>query len=96
MKLSYWFYSFCLAGLIGPIVLVLLQRGGISLSAFLVASVWPTFILAAVGVLGMHGWWGWGLTILLNGICFGACGYLSGLLWQKVVKATDKSSNDAT
>ena len=74
--------------------MLLLQRGGVKVSAFLVVSVWPTFILAAVGVFGMHGWWAWGLTILLNGICFGACGYLSGLLWQKAWKLSFGRSDD--
>ena len=96
MKLSYWFYAFGFLGLVAPIVLLLLQRGGIGVSAFVVASVWPMFILAAVGVLGMHGWWAWGITILLNGVCYGVLGYLTGLLWQKAWKLKFRGSDRAT
>lgn len=34
-------------------------------------------MLAATGVVGMKEWWFWSFTILLNGICYGALGFLA-------------------
>jgi hypothetical protein len=95
MKPTYWLYGFGFFGLAAPVILLLLQRGGVGISAHLVVSIWPTFILAAIGVLGMRGWWAWGFTILLNGICYGAFGYLSGQLWRKLAELRARRSDDA-
>ena len=87
MKRVYWFYSFAVVGLIAPLVLLLLQRNGVRVSPFLVVNVWPTFMLAAMGVVGMKGWWLWGFTILLNGICYGAMGFLTAFFLPENLEA---------
>ena len=80
MKLSYWFCSFGFFGLVAPLALLLLQRHGVTVSPFALMNVWPTFILAAIGALGKTGWWAWSFAILLNGICYGVFGAVTGIV----------------
>ena len=93
MRLSYWFYSFGFFGLFAPLGLLLLQRHGIAVSSLVLVSVWPAFILAAIGTLGKTGWRAWSFAIALNGVFFAVSGVLTGFIWKKAYKRRGRQSD---